>query len=323
MSHGQGTGREHLAGMTTPARVGDCLFSEVVKQSDHQIAEGRIMDRIGVVGLGRMGAAMAGRFAEMDVPVTGWTRSGRHIDDVASAPDLAALAGASDVIVTSLFDDEAVEQTLEALLELDLAGKLIVETSTVLPGLVTARAAAFAAKGAEIVDAPISGGPELVAAGQCGVFIGGTAEAADRAQAALAPLSGRIFHVGPLGTGMVMKTINNSMLQVYISGLTEQLRIAKRAGLPLETALTILCNGPAGVPMVRDRIPKVLGQDSSIGFTIAGAQKDRDVFLRVAESYGVDAPTLAQSRKMAIEAIDAGLADADPAAILARAYNEA
>lgn len=281
------------------------------------------MDRIGVIGLGRMGAAMAARFAQEGVPVTGWTRSGRTVEGVPAAPDLAALVAGSDVLITSLFDDAAVAETLDRLLDCDLSGRLIVETSTVSPGVVTARAARVADAGAALCDAPISGGPELVAAGQCGIFIGGETAPAARAEAALAPLSRRIFHVGPLGAGMAMKCVNNSMLQAYFVGLAEQLAIAKRAGLPLETALTILCGGPAGVPMVRDRIGKILGRDASVGFTLRGAHKDNLVFQSVAAEHGVDAATLRLAEGLFEGAMADGLAEADPAALLARAYDGA
>jgi 3-hydroxyisobutyrate dehydrogenase-like beta-hydroxyacid dehydrogenase len=281
------------------------------------------MDRIGVIGLGRMGSAMAARFAAQGVKVTGWTRSGRGVEGVPHASDLAALVAGSDVLITSLFDDAAVSGVLDALLDRDLAGKLIVETSTVVPGVVKARAERFAAAGAGVVDAPISGGPDLVAAGECGIFVGGEEAAAARAEAALAPLSGRIFHVGPLGTGMVMKTINNAMLQSYVAGLVEQLRVAKRAGLPLETALTILCGGPAGLPMIRDRLPKILGEDGTVGFTIAGILKDNAVFQRVAAEVGVETPTLVAAEAEERAAIAKGLAEVDPATLIARAYHDA
>lgn len=281
------------------------------------------MDRIGVIGLGRMGAAMAMRFAALGVPVTGWTRSGRAVAGVALAPDLAALAARSDVLITSLYDDDAVAEVLDALLTCDLAGKLIVEASTVAPGVVKSRADKIAKAGATVVDAPVSGGPEMVAAGACGIFIGGTPEAAARAEAALAPLSNRIFHVGPLGAGMAMKTVNNAMLQTYWTSLAEQVRVAKRAGLPLETALSILCGGPAGMPMVRDRIPKILGQDDVVGFTVSGIAKDNAVFQRIAVELGVDAPTLRAAAAMIRDGMDAGLSEADPAALIARAYRDA
>jgi 3-hydroxyisobutyrate dehydrogenase-like beta-hydroxyacid dehydrogenase len=226
-------------------------------------------------------------------------------------------------VVLSLFDDAAVAEMLDAVLACDLSGKLIVETSTVVPGVVKARAGAVANAGAAIVDAPIAGVPELVAAGQCAIFIGGEKDAATRTQAALSPLSQRIFHVGPLGTGMAMKTVNNALMQSYFAGLAEQIRVAKRAGLPIETALKILCGGPAGLPMVRDRLPKILGQDDTVGFTVSGIAKDNAVFQRVAAELGIDTPTLKAAEAMIRDGVATGLSEADPAALFAQAYRDA
>jgi 3-hydroxyisobutyrate dehydrogenase len=279
------------------------------------------MERIGVIGLGRMGSAIARRYAAQGHAVTGWTRSGRGLPEIGQAGDLAALVADADMLILSLFDDAAVAETLDRLLACDIAGRLIADTSTVVPTLLTDRAAALAARGAEVVDAPISGGPDLVAAGTCGIFIGGEAAAAARATAAFAPLTGRIFHVGPLGTGLVMKTINNAMLQVYFAGLADLLPLARRAGLPLRTTMTILNGGPAGVPMLHDRMAKVLGEDTSTGFSIAAVAKDNDVFQRVARSHGVVPGMLSLAARGQQAAIGAGLGDADIAALLAAAYD--
>ncbi|WP_439138536.1 NAD(P)-dependent oxidoreductase [Roseicyclus sp.] len=288
-----------------------------------RIALGVMMDRIGVVGLGRMGSAIATRFADQGVAVTGWTRSGRSVDDVESVPDLFSLVARADIIVLSLFDDAAVGETLAALLACPLAGKLVIDTSTIVPGTLLRYAAEIEAAGAHLSDAPISGGPEMVASGSCGIFIGGCHAAVERAQAALAPLSGRIFHVGPLGTGLVMKSINNAMLQSYFAGLAEQMRVARQAGLSLEMALTILSGGPAGAPALADRMPRILGHDGSVGFPIRGAAKDNAVFRRVAAEAGVATPTLDAASAMIAAAIDAGLAEADIGALIAMAYADA
>lgn len=279
------------------------------------------METIGVVGLGRMGSAIARRMAGQGHSVSGWTRSGRAIEGVSNAADLSELVAASDTLVLSLFDDHAVGSVLDALLDCDLAGKQIIETSTVVPTVLQERIQRIEAKGANAVDAPISGGPELVAAGKCGIFIGGGDAPANRAQRSLTSISERIFHVGPLGAGLAMKTINNSMLQTYFNGLMEMMPVAKAAGLPLETVMKIVCGGPAGLPMVTDRLPKILGDDDGVGFEIQAALKDADVFRRVVQSYGLDSEMLVQFAAHTRDAIDAGLGDKDPAMMVRRAYD--
>ena len=278
------------------------------------------MEKITVIGLGRMGSAIALRCQEKGHQVTGWTRSGRALEGVKNAPDLVEAVAAGDVLILSLYDDAAVTEVLDQLLTLPLQGKLIIDTSTVLPTLLTSRAAEIAAAGAAAVDAPIAGGPEMVAAGTCGVFVGGDDAAAARAEAALSAISSRIFHVGPLGTGLVMKTLNNAMLQVYVQGLSELLPLAKRAGLPLKTALDILSGGPAGLPMVRDRIPKILGEDTEVGFPLTAISKDNDVFQAVLAAYDLTSPILQLAAARQDKAIAEGLGDKDPASLIADAY---
>jgi 3-hydroxyisobutyrate dehydrogenase-like beta-hydroxyacid dehydrogenase len=279
------------------------------------------MDKIGVIGLGRMGSAVAQRMQEQGHQVLGWTRSGRPVEGVAQAQDIATVVAASDTLILSLLNDDAVASVLDSLLACDLTGKQIIETSTVVPTILKDRISQIETMGATAVDAPISGGPELVLAGACGVFIGGADAAAERAQATIDAISKRVFHVGPLGTGLVMKTINNSILQCYFSGLDDMMPLAKRAGLSLETTIRILCGGPAGIPMITDRIPKILGHDKTVGFEIQAAHKDNDVFQRVVQAYGLTAPTLELTAKRQRAALDAGMGGDDPAALVSEAYN--
>ncbi|MEJ8563044.1 NAD(P)-dependent oxidoreductase [Yoonia sp. GPGPB17] len=278
------------------------------------------MERIGVLGLRRMGSAIARRMQAQGHHVLGWTRSGRAVDGVAMVSDLAKVIAQSDTLILSLLDDNAVADVLDACLAFDLSGKQIIETSTVVPTILQERIARIEDKAATAVDAPISGGPDLVAAGACGVFIGGDDTAATRAKETLSAIAGRIFHIGPLGTGLAMKTINNSMLQCYFSGLDDMMPLAKRAGIPLETAMTILSGGPAGVPMIANRIPKVLGHDTTVGFTIAAVHKDNDVFQRVVQAYGLTLPMLAAAGERQKSALAKEMGGDDPAALISWAY---
>lgn len=281
------------------------------------------MPKTSVIGLGRMGSAIAQRLQSQGHTVTSWTRSGRATEGVSIAPDLATAVAQSDTLILSLYDDAAVTDVLAQMLALDLTGKLIIDTSTVLPTVLTDRIDRITNSGARAVDAPISGGPEMVAAGSCGIFIGGADPAAKAAREVLTAFSDRIFHVGPLGAGLVMKTINNAMMQCYTQGLSELMPLAKRAGLPLETAIRIISGGPAGMAMVRDRIPKIIGQDDTVGFPLTAILKDNGVFHDVLAAYDLASPLLELARTTQTQAIAKGLGDHDPAALISDAYRDA
>jgi 3-hydroxyisobutyrate dehydrogenase len=193
------------------------------------------------------------------------------------------------------------------------AGRLILETSTVVPQILIERAEAFAAKGAMVADAPISGGPEMVAAGTCGVFVGAEPQVAARAEPVLGGSRRRFCTWGRWARGMAMKTINNALLQIYGRGLREMLPVAVRAGISLEDVLAVLNAGPAGTGFIRDRMPKITGEDTSVGFTMNGVHKDNEVFRRVAESYGLP-PANAGDRGQGQQArqIEEGLGEPTP-----------
>ena len=110
------------------------------------------------------------------------------------------------------------------------------------------------------------------------------------------------------------------MLQIYVSGLIEMMPLAKKAGLPIETALNILCDGPAGLPLVSDRIPKILGEDESVGFTNNGIAKDNDIFRKVLKNFGLSSPMLEGFDVQKNLAIKLGLLERDPAELIRVAY---
>lgn len=283
------------------------------------------MERIGIIGLGRMGGAMAARMADQGAKVTAWTRSGltparaREIG-VEAALDLAQLAQGSDILILSLFDDAAVRDVMAELMQTDLTGKLIIDTSTVSPKLLSGFTGTCAAA---LVDAPISGGPEMVTDATCGVFLGGAETDVARARAAVALFSGRIFHAGPLGAGMGMKIVVNAMIGGIMASLTEVIQIAKRSGLDYAATLQIVAGGPAGAPFINARLARMLGEDESIGFPVSAVLKDVGVFRAAAHELGVDAPMLANVHAMAETGASEGLGELDIATVVRAAWDRA
>jgi 3-hydroxyisobutyrate dehydrogenase len=255
-------------------------------------------DRIGIIGLGRMGRALAARLAGQGLEVTGWTRSGGApvAEGVTIAAAMADAVAAADILILSLFDDAAVRETLGRLAALDLTGRLIVETSTVAPSVVRDAAPAIEAAGGRIIDAPISGGPEMVAAGTIGLFVGGAEADVARFLPIAARLSPRVVPVGALGAGHAAKIVNNVALGGAWQAMIESTRLGARLGLDLETMVRILEDSPASNPSFRTRVPKILGQDREVGFPVSGVLKDQDLFLRIAAGAGEDLPALAAAR---------------------------
>ena len=285
-------------------------------------------DRLGVVGLGRMGRAIAQRLAGQGADVAAWTRSGISTAEAARwgvtpCMTLADLVARSDIILLSLFDESAVRDVMHSLLESEISGKLIIDTSTVAPKVLQEYLDRTVSAAGSLMDAPISGGPELVLAGQCGVFAGGTAQDFARAAPVLSMIAGQVHHVGPLGSGLAMKIVNNSVLQGLWAVLVDVMQIAKRSGLELDQVMPVLAGGPAGAPMLAGRVPRILGQDKSVGFDIDGASKDADVFVSAAHDLGLDVPTLQIAQECWRAAQAGGQGPDDIAALISTAYEKA
>jgi 3-hydroxyisobutyrate dehydrogenase len=284
--------------------------------------------RIGVLGLGRMGRAMAARLAGEGFVVAGWTRSGITEDTarnlrLTACPDIRAAAAATDVILLSLSDDAAVTSVIEELARCDLAGKLVVDTSTVSPDTLRRLAGAIGKAGGAPLDAPISGGPDMVLAGTAGLYVGGEAGHFERFRPVAQAISNRIHHVGGLGEGAAAKIVNNMMLLGYWQCLKEAVQVGKRAGLKAEKMLEILSASPAASGAFVHRIPVILGHSDQIGFTVTGVVKDGVLISRTAQQYGVPVPAMELALTSFQACKDAGHGDADLAIMVRAAYSDA
>jgi 3-hydroxyisobutyrate dehydrogenase len=284
--------------------------------------------RVGILGLGRMGRAMAARLASQGFAVSGWTRSGISASEastleLAACPDIAAVAAASEIVLLSLSDDAAVTAVIEQLLRGDLGGKLIADTSTVGPDTLRRLASAIGKAGAAPLDAPISGGPDLVMAGAAGFYVGGAPADFERFRPVAAAISTRIHHVGVLGTGAAAKIVNNMLLMGFWGTLKEAVQVGKRAGLSAETMLKFLAGSPAVTPLLAQRAPVILGQSDAVGFTISGVVKDGALFANTARHYGVPVPAMEAALASYRACQDAGLGEADFAVMIRQAYRDA
>jgi 3-hydroxyisobutyrate dehydrogenase-like beta-hydroxyacid dehydrogenase len=281
--------------------------------------------RVGVVGAGRMGAAMVGRLREAGHPVAVFNRTRSRADEVAATTG-ASVAGTAreaaaeaDVIVVSLADDSAVQaayDSAEGLVAGLRPGAVVLEASTVHPDTIRALAPLVTQRSAALLDTPVSGSVPSVQSGKLTIMVGGDAAALERARPVLDVLATRIFHLGESGTGAAMKLAVNSLLLGLNQALAEALVLAEKAGVPRHLAYDVFAASAVGAPFVQyKRAAFERPEEAEAAFMLGLAAKDLGLADSLARSVGARMDQLATNRRVALEAIAAGYGQRDLSAI--------
>lgn len=276
------------------------------------------MTTVGVLGTGTMGSAMARSLARAGHPVVLFNRSRERADLLAAeigahvAATPAETAAEVDVLISMLADDDAVLAVyrdpggaLEGLRE----GMVAVDMSTVRPDVIRSLEVWVRARGAGILDAPVSGSVALAEKGDLTIMVGGRAEDLERARPALASIGSRILHVGPLGAGATIKLAVNALIYSLNEGVAEALVLAERAGLDRSAAYEVFATSAVAAPFVLyKRAAFEQPEQAPTAFSIALAAKDLRLILDLAEETGTPMP---QARTN-LEAVEATIAEAGP-----------
>ena len=257
--------------------------------------------RVGVAGIGKMGAAIAARLIEVGNEVAVWNRSPDKAKAVAGATVVATpaeLVKRADVIISSLTDAAALDAVYKGpsgLLSGDVAGKLFIDMSTVLSATEVALAAAVRGKGAAFVECPVGGSTGPARQGKLIELVGADAADAVRAQPILDQLCRRLEHAGPVGAGAVLKFAVNLPLMVYWQALGEALALAH--ALPVDPArlLDLLSDTSGAATIAKVRAPGIAamlkgGDPGPVTFNVDGGIKDMQAMLAEAKSRGVELP---------------------------------
>ncbi len=235
------------------------------------------------------------------------------------AGSAAEAAAAAPVLLVSLADDAAVAEVYGGPLGILAglpAGTVIADTSTVDPATVTGMAARVAGQGAWLLDAPVSGSVPSVAQGMLTVLAGGEAAALEVARPVLDVLAKQVFHLGPSGSGAVMKLAVNSMVHSLNQSLSEALVLAEKAGVRPSLAYDVIAASVAGAPFVQYKRQAFTNpQDTPVAFTLELVAKDLGLVLVLAERVGARLPQAAVNRLAAQDAVAAGLGQHDMAAM--------
>jgi 3-hydroxyisobutyrate dehydrogenase-like beta-hydroxyacid dehydrogenase len=250
-----------------------------------------------------MGSAMAERLASGGVTVVLYNRSGDRA--VALAGRIGATVSATpadaasraDVVISMVADDAAVRDLFDGpdgVAAGIRAGSVALDMSTVLPDTIRSVAPTVRSRGAGILDAPVSGSVASALNGELTIMVGGEAADLERARPVLERLSRRIFHLGPLGSGAVMKLAVNTLIFGLNGAVAEGLVLAERNGIDRALAYDVLASSAAGAPMVGyKRAAFVDPEGTPVAFSLALADKDLRLIRQLAEASDTAMPQAA------------------------------
>ncbi|HEV8639537.1 MAG TPA: NAD(P)-dependent oxidoreductase [Methylomirabilota bacterium] len=279
------------------------------------------MATLGFVGLGAMGSRLARRLMAAGHQVVGYNRTPEKARDLVAAglrleKSPRAVTEASEAVFSMVTDNAALRAVAlgsEGIVAGLKPGGVFVEMSTVSPAVVREIGEAVAARGAAMLDAPVSGSTITVEQGQASIQVGGDARALERVRPYLAAMGpGGITLVGPLGLAKTMKIATNLGLAVQMLAFSEAVLLAEKSGIARETAVEALMKSVVASPMVKYRGPFVLGQmPTDAWFNVAMIQKDLQLALDQGRAVGVPLPTTALTQEWLTMARGLGLGGYD------------
>jgi 3-hydroxyisobutyrate dehydrogenase-like beta-hydroxyacid dehydrogenase len=259
------------------------------------------MKSLGYVGLGVMGGNMASRLLENGHTVTGYNRTRSKaqwlIDrGMRFAESPKAVAEASDVIFTMVSNSSALADVTngpDGILAGLAPGKFLVDMSTISPEASRALAAKVREKGADMVDAPVSGSVITLQQGKLSVMVGGRKETFERLKPLLLDIGPKVTHVGDNGLALSMKIAVNLSLAVQMLAFSEGVLLAEKSGISREVAVDVLTNSAIASPMVQYRGPFVIRQPEEAWFNVNMMQKDLQLAMELGRKLDVPVPTTA------------------------------
>jgi 3-hydroxyisobutyrate dehydrogenase-like beta-hydroxyacid dehydrogenase len=279
------------------------------------------MARLGFVGLGAMGSRLARRLLEAGHEVVGYNRTADKARTLAAAGLRVAKtpreAAEGVAAVFSMVTDDRALRAVALAPDGIVAGlardAVFAEMSTVSPAVVREVGAAVQARGAMMLDTPISGSTITVEQGHASIAVGGEPVALERVRPYLLAMApGGITHVGPLGLAKTMKIATNLGLAIQMLAFSEAVLLAEKSGIARERALEALLKSVIASPMVKYRGPYVVGKmPRHAWFDIAMIQKDMQLALDQAHAVGVPLPATALTQEWLTMARGLGLGDRD------------
>jgi 3-hydroxyisobutyrate dehydrogenase len=272
--------------------------------------------RVGVIGLGIMGAPMARNLLRAGHAVLVHSRTRARVDALVAegavaADGPAALAGAVEAVITMLPDTPDVEAVVGApggVLTGARRGLLVIDMSTIAPAAARVLAARAGAQGVAFLDAPVSGGEQGAIGGTLSIMVGGDRTACERAQPLFAALGRQVTYMGGPGQGQMTKLVNQVVGATTLAAVAEGVLLAARAGLDPTAMVRAVGGGAAASWMLAEQAPRMQRRDFAPGFMVRLQQKDLRLALAAAAEVGAPLPTTALVHQLfaAVEAHGGG-----------------
>ena len=262
--------------------------------------------KVGFVGLGNIGAPMCRRLLEDGYEVSVYDANPEAVSklgDTSAEPagSLEAIATSADVVLLSLPNSDIVEEVVlgsGGLAEAFSSGKVLIDTSSSRPSSTRVVAGELADRGAEMLDAPVSGGVLRAREGALSVMVGGRREVFDRCSAILEAFGSKVFYVGGHGAGHLVKSLNNLLSATTLASAAEAMLLAERAGVAPELFVEVINAGNGRSYSTEVKFPRyVLDRSFDDGFALGLMVKDLKIALQTAAELGFPMPvgsTLAQ-----------------------------
>ena len=275
--------------------------------------------KIGIVGLGRMGSAMAGRLRGFELAPVAWdksevARANAKEAGLSVAGSARAVAEASDIVITTITEDEGVREVFtgpSGFLAGDVKGKLFIEMSTLRPETVRGLSGVLAVRGGGIVDSPVLGSIPTVHEGKLLSLAGGETRDLDRARPVLEKLTRAIVHLGPVGSGHAMKLAVNLVMANYLQALAEGLALGAQNGLKMDQMLDVFANSPLANGILANKLPQLRGGPVAMTLDLRTLRKDAQSALASGAAAGVPMPATAGTLDALAAASAAGWGERD------------
>ncbi len=276
------------------------------------------------LGLGLMGSGMARRLLDAKFPVAVYNRNPAKAAPLASAGAHTSsspreAAHHAGVIISMLADDEAARAVwlgVEGALASVGPGTICIECSTVSVGWVRELSAAVLARGGEFLDAPVTGSRNQAAAGELNFLVGGPESTLEKVRGVFAAMAKSVTPIGPVGSGALIKLINNFVCGVQIAALAEGLAMIERGGLDRAKAIEVLTAGAPGSPLVKTVAARMVKPDYAPNFLLRLMAKDLTYARQEAIGQSLHLATASAALEVFENAIDAGHGEKDIAAVI-------